>query len=109
MFVGQLIELFLKENIVVVDISINETQPSLILGVLKGGADNLKHRCDARASCDHANFTRESWGIVELALRTFNANFVANFEERNVAGDIALLVRLGTIRIHAVKGEIKLP
>ncbi len=56
-FVGQLIELLFKENILVVNVSINETQPSGILGVLKGRADDLKHGCDTGASGDHANFT----------------------------------------------------
>jgi hypothetical protein len=97
-FVGQLIELFLEENILVVNVSINETQPGGILGVLKGSADDLQHGCDTGASGDHANFTWECWRIVELTLWTFNANVVANLEERNIAGDVALLVRLGAIR-----------
>jgi hypothetical protein len=42
-----------------------------------------------------------------LSLWTLDTNFVTNFEERNVAGDIALLVRLETIRTHVAEGEIK--
>jgi hypothetical protein len=55
-FVGQLIELFLKENILVINVSIDETQPGGILGVLEGSTDDLEHGRDTGASGDHANF-----------------------------------------------------
>ena len=40
-FVGQLIEFFLKKDIFVVDISIDEAQHGAILGVLEGSANDL--------------------------------------------------------------------
>lgn len=58
----------------------------------------MEHWGDASATSNHANFTRQRGGIVELTSGTFNANLVTNFEEGNIAGDIALLVGLGIMR-----------
>ena len=93
-FIGQVIEFFLEEDILIVDIGINEAQLGGILGVLEGSADDLKHGCDTRPTSNHADFTSQCRGVVELAFRALNANVVADFEEGNVAGDIAFLVRL---------------
>jgi hypothetical protein len=46
---------------------------------------------------------RQCWGVVELALWTLDANMVANFEEGYMAGDIAFLVRLGSMRTRATE------
>jgi len=99
---GQFIELFLKEDILVIDVSVNEVHPGRILGGFEGGTDDLEHGCNARASSNHTNLARQCRGIIELAFRTFNANLVANFEERNVSGDVAFLVRLGIMRARAL-------
>lgn len=94
-FIGQVIELLLEEDIFIVDVCINEAQFSGILGILEGGADDLEHGCDTRPASNHANFTSQCSGVVELAFRTLDANVVADFEQGNVAGDIAFLIRLG--------------
>lgn len=90
----QLIQLFLQQNILRVHVGVNQTELGLIRGVLERSTDDLEHRCDTGTSCDHAEGTRECRCVGKLALGSFDTDFVTNFEEGDVFGNVALLVGL---------------
>jgi hypothetical protein len=46
----------------------------MICGVLEAGMNDLHHRSDACATCNHGDVLDEIWGIQEVAFGTFDAN-----------------------------------
>ena len=100
----QLVKLLLEQDVVRVDVGINERELSAVEGVLERGMDDLQHGSDARPARDHADFTRERRAVVELSLGALDADLVADFEERQVLGDVTLLVRLVGRASSKVKG-----
>jgi hypothetical protein len=88
------IKLLLEENVFVIDISVYETETRAVARVLEGCTDDLKHRSDTCTTSNHAKLARQDGAVLELALGSFDANGVANFEEGEDAGYITLFIRL---------------
>lgn len=85
MFLRQLIQLRPKQDILGVDVRVDERELGAVEGVLEGGADDLEHGGYARPSCDHADFAAEGGVVLELAFRTFDADFVADLDEGEIS------------------------
>ena len=92
------IEFLFQQNVLGVDVGIYERETCAVHGVFECGTDDLKHGGDARAACDHANFTGEGGAVLELALGSLDADGVADLEEGDDTGYVALLVRLWRVR-----------
>ena len=90
----KLIELLLEKDVVMVYVGVDKRKLGAVERVLEGRADDLKHRCDASSASDHTNFAREGRVVLELAFRTLNADFVADFEKGDVPRNVTLLVCL---------------
>ena len=99
MFLGQLVQLFLEQDVVKCDIGIDERKLRLVVWVLEHGSDDLEHRRDAGTACKHTDVRAQSGPVVELALGSFDADMVANRQERHVPGDVSLFICLD----HEVK------
>ena len=98
----EFIEFFSEQNVLLVDVCVDEGELRAVERVLERGAHDLQHGCDARAARDHAELARERRVVLELTLGPLDAYLVAELEERDVAGDVALFVRLYTHkeRVH---------
>lgn len=90
----ELVELLLQQDVLVVDVRVDEAQLRQVERVFERGADDLEHGGDAGAAGDHAELAGEGGVVGELAFGPFDADFVADFEERDVAGDVTLFVGL---------------
>lgn len=91
---GQQVELLLQQNIFGVHVRVDQAELRAVLGVLQSSANDLQHWRDTSAASNHAEVTRQRWRVCELALGTLDAYLVAEFEKRDVARDVALLVGL---------------
>lgn len=91
---SELVELFFQKDVVQADVGVDEAELRLVEGALECCTDNLEHGRDTCSTGNHANLPRQEWVVLELTLRALNADLVANLEERDITGDVALLVRL---------------
>ena len=94
----ELVELGAEQDVLDVDVRVDEVQLGLVPGVLECGADDLEHGRDTGTASDHADLLAEGRVVFELALGTLDADLVADFEEGDVSGDVAFLVRLYACR-----------
>lgn len=104
---SEVVELFFEENVVHVDVGIDEGEFCPVCGVFEGSPDDLEHGGDASTAGDHANVTGEGRGVLEGALWAANLDLVAYFEQGDVAGDVALFVRLGRVQQEGESGTRK--
>jgi len=98
MFGGEVVEFLFEKNVIHVYVSINERELCGVGGVLERSSDDLEHGGYSGTACNHANVTREGRGVLEEALGTTDPDVVANFEDGDIAGDVALFVGLGGVR-----------
>ena len=103
-FGGEVIEFFSEKNVVKVYVGVDEGEFRPVGRVLEGSSDDLEHGCYASTAGNHANVTREGGGVLEEALGATDLDFVAYFEEGDIAGDVALFVRLGRVRCVRERG-----
>jgi hypothetical protein len=101
MELGELVQVFLEEDIVVIDIGVDEADFSRVAGVAKNSADDLKHGGDASTSSNHAYVFAETRGVDEIALGAFEAHSVTDFESGHNARNVAFFVGLDKIRKEA--------
>lgn len=92
--IHQFVEFLLQEDILLIDVRVDEAQLGAVKRIFEGSTYDLKHRSNASPPCDHPNFTREGRVVHELAFRTLDANFLAQFEQGDVTRDVTLLVSL---------------
>lgn len=90
----QVIELDAEQDIVLVDVGVDERELGRVAGVEERVARDLQHGRDSSSTSDHANLRGEGGCVLELPLGTLDADLVADFEEGEVAGDVALFVSL---------------
>lgn len=91
---GQLVKLLLEQDIFFVYVGVNEAELRLVGMVTERRTRNLYHGSNASSASNHTNVTRQASAVVKLALRTFDADMVANLEQGDVARDVTLLVCL---------------
>ena len=84
MILGEQVELFLQQDILGVDVSIDEAELRTILRVLQGSTDDLEHRRNTSTASDHSQVAGKRGRVRELSLGTLDAYFVADFEQRNI-------------------------
>ena len=97
-FGGEVVEFFAEQNVVDVYVGVDEGEFRLVGRVFEGSSDDLEHGGYAGTAGDHANVTRQGGGVLEEALGTANLDHVANFEQGDIAGDVALFVGLGRVK-----------
>ena len=95
---GKVVELFFEEDVVQVDVGVDKGEHRVVGRVLERGPDDLEHGRDAGAAGNHANVAREGGGVHKVALGAAHLDLVANVEQGDVAGDVALVVGLGDVR-----------
>lgn len=95
---SQPIQFSLEQDILRINVGVNEGNLGLVRRVLEGSTDDLEHGSDSGSSSDHSKFTRQIRGIDKFTLGTFDPEFVPDFEERYMAGDVTLLIGLETVQ-----------
>lgn len=90
----QLIQFSLEQDILRVDISVDEADLGLILGVFESSTDDLEHRGDSGSTSDHPELARQARGIYEFTLGALDPELVSNLEEGHVARDVTFLIGL---------------
>lgn len=93
-FGSKVVEFFFEENVFQVDVGVDEGEFRIVEGVLEGRSDDLEHGRYASTTGNHTNVTGERRGVLEESLGTTNSDLVADLQERDIAGDVALFVRL---------------
>ena len=90
----ELVELRAEKDVLDVHIGVDERELRTVEWVLERRSDDLEHGRYARPACDHADLARQRGMVFELALRSFDADFISDLEKREVPRDVALLVCL---------------
>jgi len=70
----ELFEVLSKKNVLLIDVSVNESDFGMIFGVLEAGMNDLHHRSDTCATRNHGDVLDEIWGVQEAAFGTFDTN-----------------------------------
>jgi len=100
---SQLIQFSLEQDILWINVGVNEGDLCLVRRVLESSTDDLEHGSDPGSSSDHSKLTRQVRGIDKFTLGAFDLEFVPNFEERYMAGDVTLLIGLETVQQRIVR------
>jgi len=91
---SQMVELRSKQDIFMIDISINQIHSGFVLRVLEDDTQDLVHGRDASSTSNHAQAASEVGTVDKLPLGSFDTQLVAYFELANVARDISFLIGL---------------
>ena len=94
---GEVVEFLLQEDILHINVGVNKAQAGIVRRVLQCSTNDLQHGSNTGATSNHSDFARQGRAVLEEPLGTANSNFVADFQERHVARDVTLLVRLSIV------------
>ena len=95
---SQLIQFSFEQDIFWIDVGINKADLGLVRRVLESSTDDLEHGSDSGSSSNHSKFTRQVRGIHEFTLGASDLEFVPNFEEGYMTGDVTLLIGLEMVQ-----------
>ena len=89
-FLSQLIQVLLQQNILGVHIRKDQIHLGAVTArtAADDGADDLQHRSDASATCDHTEVTHHVGRVDHGALRALDFNGLANDEACHVLADV---------------------
>lgn len=94
MLLGQQVKLSLQDDILLVDISEDQADLSLVLWILDNCTNDLKHGSKSSTTSNHTNSTAHVGSVVELSLRATGIDRIAKLKLAEHFGDVALRVRL---------------